>query len=196
MKREATKSRTTNETSITVSLCLDGTGTAQIRTGIGFMDHMLDAVARHGFFDLTIQAQGDLGVDAHHTMEDLGLVLGEALRAALGDRHGIRRYGSAMVPMDESLARVVIDLSGRPCLAYDVKPEPPEVGGISARLYREFFQALVNNAGLTLHIAMLSGEEGHHMLEAVFKAFGRALDAAAACDPRRQGPPSTKGTLG
>lgn len=187
--------RETRETQIEVMIDLDGPGVSQISTGLPFMDHMLEAFARHGYFGLTVQASGDLEIDAHHTMEDLGLVLGTAVREALGTRESIARYGAAFVPMDEALARCVVDISGRPHLAYEVVPQEAVAGGISLRLFREFFQALVNSASLTLHIHLLSGVEAHHCLESVFKAFGRALDAAVHTDSRCDGVPSTKGML-
>jgi imidazoleglycerol-phosphate dehydratase len=193
--RKADTKRETRETSVEVELVVDGSGMVEVETGVPFLDHMLEACARHGYFDLKIKASGDLDVDAHHTMEDVGLTLGRAIRTALGDRKAINRFGAALVPMDEALARVVIDISGRPFLAYDVKPETAVVGGVSARLFREFFQALVNSSGMTLHIALLQGEEVHHILEAVFKAFGRCLDQATQADPRSAGVPSTKGVL-
>jgi imidazoleglycerol-phosphate dehydratase len=193
---QADYTRTTKETDITVSLVLDGRGQAEVTTGVPFMDHMLDAFARHGFFDLRVAAKGDLQVDAHHTLEDLGLVLGEVLRRAVGDNAGLTRFGAAVVPMDEALARVVLDLSGRPCLAWRVRHDGRPVGGVDARLFREFFQALTNSAGLTLHVDLLAGEELHHCYEAIFKAFGRALDAATRPEPRAAGQvPSTKGSL-
>ena len=188
--------RTTKETDIAVTLVLDGSGQADVTTGVPFMDHMLDAFARHGFFDLRVAARGDLQVDAHHTLEDLGLVLGDAIRQAAGDKTGLTRFGSAEVPMDEALARVVLDLSGRPCLAWRVRHDSRQVGGLDARLFREFFQALANSAGMTLHVDLLAGEELHHCYEAVFKAFGRALDRATRPEPRAAGRiPSTKGRL-
>jgi len=193
--RQSAIQRTTRETAISVDLVLDGSGQSSVATGLPFMDHMLTAFARHGYFDLTVKANGDLQVDAHHTLEDLGLVLGEALREAVGIKKGIRRFGSAFVPMDDALARVVIDLSGRPYLGYRVKTEAREVGGFHTRLIREFFQALANTAGVTIHIDLLAGEEVHHVFEAVFKAFGRALDDATRAEPRCQDVPSTKGTL-
>jgi len=195
MKRQADIERETRETRIRLGLTLDGTGEARIDTGLPFVDHMLCAWARHGHFDLTIAARGDLEVDAHHTMEDLGLALGQAIRQALNDKAGIVRFGCAYVPMDESLVRVVVDLSGRPYLAYRGVPETATVGGFPARLFREFFQAVVNTAGVTLHIDVLAGEEAHHVFEAVFKACGRALDQAVRLDARTQGVPSTKGVL-
>lgn len=194
-KRQADVRRTTRETDIAVKLALDGAGKAAVATGVPFMDHMLGAFARHGYFDLTVKAKGDLEIDAHHTLEDLGLVLGQALKDALGDKAGITRFGAACVPMDDALARAVLDLSGRPYLAWRVKPAAGTAGGVDVRLFREFFQALVNTAGLTLHVDLEAGEEIHHILEAVFKAFGRALAQAVARDPRCTGVPSTKGSL-
>jgi len=193
--RKAAAKRKTRETDVAVELNLDGAGRATVDTGLPFMNHMLTAFARHGYVDLTVRARGDLPVDAHHTMEDVGLVFGQALRQAVGERRGVRRFGAALIPMDEALARVVIDLSGRPCLVYNVRTDTPEAGGIHTRLFREFFQGLVNTAGLTLHIDLLAGDEVHHCIEAVFKAFGRALAEAAAADPRGQDVPTTKGTL-
>jgi len=193
--RQCKVRRSTKETTIAVDLVLDGTGIAAVETGIPFMDHMLAAFARHGYFDLRVKATGDLEVDAHHTIEDLGLVLGQAIREALGDKAGIARYGTAYVPMDEALARVAVDLAGRPGLGFRVRQVSATVGGFDVRLIREFFQALVNAGGITLHLDLIAGEEAHHIYEAVFKAFGRALDAATALEPRCQGVPSTKGSL-
>ena len=193
--RTANVKRKTRETDNCLALGLDGTGAATVDTGLPFLDHMLQAMAKHGYFDLNIIAKGDLDVDAHHTIEDLGLTLGQAIREAVGDKRGIRRYGCAHVPLDEALARVVIDLSGRPYLAYNVGCDDRQVGGFDARLFREFFQALVNAGGITLHIERLAGEEIHHIFEAVFKAFGRALDEATSLDLRCTGIPSTKGAL-
>ena len=193
--RQCEVRRSTNETKIALDLVLDGTGIAVVETGIPFMDHMLTAFARHGYFDLRVKATGDLEVDAHHTIEDLGIVLGQAIREALGDKAGIARYGTAYVPMDEALARVVVDLAGRPGLGFRVRQVSSTVGGFDVRLIREFFQALVNAGGITLHLDLIAGEEAHHIYEAVVKAFGRALDAATALEPRCQGVPSTKGSL-
>lgn len=187
--------RGSRETQIEVEFNLDGRGECDIRTGLPFMDHMLEGFARHGYFDLAIQAKGDLEIDAHHTMEDLGLALGNAIRKALGERRGIRRFGFFLLPMDEALASCALDISGRPHLAYHVSPQELAAGGMSIRLFREFFQALVNTAGLTLHINLLAGVEAHHCLEAVFKAFGKALDRAVRIEPRCAGVPSTKGML-
>ncbi len=196
MRRQADISRRTNETNIRVKLDLDGPdGDVRIASGIPFVDHMLGAFSRHGHFGLTVEADGDLQVDAHHTLEDLGLVFGQALRQAVGQKEGIRRFGHAVVPMDEALVRAVVDLSGRPFLGYRIAPPAENVGGFHARLFREFFQGLVNSAGIALHLDMLSGEEVHHVFEGAFKAFGRALDQATRLDPRCTGVPSTKGVL-
>jgi len=195
MDRRSNIKRTTRETDIQLQLELDGPGSVRVSTGLPFCDHMLEAFARHGRFGLDIAAKGDLEVDAHHTIEDLGLVLGDAFREALGDKAGIARFGTAYVPMDEALARVSLDLSGRPCLAYRLTSPAVEVGGFHSRLFREFFQAFVNRGGVTLHIDLLAGEEAHHAFEAVFKAFGRALDQATQLDPRSTGVLSTKGVL-
>ncbi len=194
MVRKASVTRETRETQIRLDLALEA-GEISVNTGLPFMDHMLEAFARHGHFALQVQAQGDLDVDAHHTMEDLGLTLGRALKEALGGKQSIRRFGMAYVPMDEALARVVIDLSGRPFLGYRVTPPNPLCGGFDSRLFHEFFQAVVNAGALTLHLDLLAGAEVHHAFEAIFKAFGRALDQAAASDPCSTGVPSTKGVL-
>ncbi len=194
-ERFAAVRRTTRETDIEVKISLDGTGRGQIDTGIPFMDHMLELFARHGFFDLEVKAVGDLAVDYHHTMEDLGLVLGDALAKALGDKAGIRRYGNMILPMDETLVLVALDLSGRPCLVFDVKSPAPLVKDIDVRLFHEFFQALSVKAGMNLHVKMLAGEEVHHVYEAIFKGFAKALDQATAIDPRVVGVLSTKGSL-
>ena len=194
--REATVSRDTLETQITVSVCLDGTGKAEFDTGLPFLEHMLDQIARHGMVDLDIKANGDLHIDAHHTVEDIGITLGQALAKAVGDRRGILRYGHAYVPLDEALSRVVIDFSGRPCLHYDVPFTRASVGDFDVDLFAEFFHGLVNHAHLTLHIDNLKGENSHHQAETVFKAFGRALRMAVSADERA--PlimPSTKGVL-
>ena len=193
--RKANVKRKTRETYNCLALGLDGTGAAKVDTGLPFLDHMLQAMAKHGYFDLNIITKGDLEIDAHHTIEDLGLTLGQAISEAVGDKCGIRRYGSAHVPLDEALARVVIDLSGRPHLSYNVGFDDRQVGGFDARLFHEFFQALANAGGITLHIDLLAGEEIHHIFEAVFKAFGRALDEATSFDLRCTGIPSTKGAL-
>lgn len=194
-QRTAEVSRTTRETDIRVKLQLDGTGQSCIDTGVPFMDHMLELVAGHGFFDLEVKAAGDLRVDYHHTLEDLGLVLGQALREAVGDKIGIRRYGACLLPMDEALAQVALDLSGRPCLVYNVTPPAPMIRDLDCRLFHEFFQALAAAAGLNLHIDLQKGEEVHHAFEAIFKAFAKALDQAVAVDSRVKGVLSTKGTL-
>lgn len=195
MQRKADIERKTKETQIQISLDVDGTGLQEIATGIGFLDHMLTLFSAHGFFDLTVTARGDLEVDAHHTVEDIGLVLGEALNQALGDRQGIVRYGQATVPMDEALATVTIDLSNRPYIVYNV----PEICGVKgvfdAGLAKEFFRALAHKAGMNLHINVAYGENEHHILEAVFKALARALDQAAGFDRRISGVRSTKGSL-
>ena len=194
--REATVSRDTLETQITVSVCLDGTGKAAFDTGLPFLEHMLDQIARHGMVDLDIKAHGDLHIDAHHTVEDIGITLGQALAKAVGDRRGILRYGHAYVPLDEALSRVVIDFSGRPCLHYDVPFTRASVGDFDVDLFAEFFHGLVNHAHLTLHIDNLKGENSHHQAETVFKAFGRALRMAVSTDERAPSAmPSTKGVL-
>ena len=187
--------RNTTETSIYVKWNLDGTGKGEISTGIPFMDHMLTLFARHGGFDLTVQAQGDLEVDCHHTMEDLGLTMGHALTQALGMKEGIRRYGSFLLPMDESLALVSLDLSGRPFLMYDVEPPAEYIRDLDTALFKEFFTALSVKGGVTLHIRMLSSGEVHHVFEAIFKGLARALAEAVSIDSRVQGVPSTKGVL-
>jgi len=194
--RSAEVTRNTAETRIRVALNLDGSGQAQLSTGIGFFDHMLDQIARHGLIDLDIQAQGDLHIDGHHTVEDVGITLGQAFAKALGDKKGIRRYGHAYVPLDEALSRVVIDLSGRPGLEMDVPFKSGMIGGFDTQLAHEFFQGFVNHAGATLHIDNLKGENAHHQCETVFKAFARALRVAVERDPRAAGTiPSTKGSL-
>ena len=187
--------RNTTETSIYVKWNLDGTGKGEISTGIPFMDHMLTLFARHGGFDLTVQAQGDLEVDCHHTMEDLGLTMGHALTQALGMKEGIRRYGSFLLPMDETLALVSLDLSGRPFLVYDVEPPAEYIRDLDTALFKEFFTALTVKGGVTLHIRMLSAGEVHHVFEAIFKGFARALSEAVSIDARVHGVPSTKGVL-
>ena len=194
--REATVSRDTLETQITVSVCLDGTGKAEFDTGLPFLDHMLDQIARHGMVDLNIKANGDLHIDAHHTVEDIGITLGQTLAKAVGDRRGILRYGHAYVPLDEALSRVVIDFSGRPSLHYNVPFTRALVGEFDVDLFAEFFHGLVNHAHLTLHIDNLKGENSHHQAETVFKAFGRALRMAVCADERAPSAmPSTKGVL-
>ena len=194
--RVASLSRETKETQISVSLNLDGSGESKLATGLPFLDHMLDQVARHGLIDLEIKANGDLDIDAHHTVEDIGITFGQALTQALGSKTGIRRYGHAYVPLDEALSRVVIDFSGRPGLEYRVDFPRARVGDFDVDLIREFFEGLVNHAQITLHIDSLAGRNAHHVAETVFKAFGRALRAAVELDPRRQDTvPSTKGSL-
>ena len=196
MTRIAQLSRKTKETDLHVQVNLDGKGEARIKTGIGFFDHMLEALARHGLFDLTIEARGDLHVDGHHTVEDTGIVLGQAIAQALGSRAGIRRYADSMVPLDEALVRCVVDVSGRPYLAYHIDiPKWQMLGDYDVFLTPEFFRALVQNAGLTVHLDLIRGDNPHHIVEAAFKAFARSLDGATALDPRVTGVPSTKGTL-
>jgi imidazoleglycerol-phosphate dehydratase len=194
--RQADVTRNTLETRIRVALDLDGTGVAKLATGIGFFDHMLDQIARHGLIDLTVEASGDLHIDAHHTVEDVGITLGQALAKALGDKKGLRRYGQAYVPLDEALSRVVVDLSGRPGLVFNVPFTRAMIGEFDVDLVHEFFQGLVNHAGITLHIDALRGDNAHHQCETVFKAFARALRMATEADPRAAGAvPSTKGSL-
>ncbi len=194
--RAAKRSRRTGETDIVLDLALDGGGAGGRETGVGFLDHMLDLLARHGRLDLTVSATGDLQTGSHHTVEDVGIVLGQALDEALGDRAGIFRYGHAVVPMDEARAACAIDVSGRPFLCIDDGGLPPgETGGFEHELLEEFFRAVVNNARLTLHLEVQAGTNAHHMIEACFKAFARALRAAIAIDPTESGVPSTKGTL-
>jgi imidazoleglycerol-phosphate dehydratase len=193
--RTASIKRNTKETDICLSLNLDGHGTAELNTGIPFLDHMLEQIARHGLIDLSIDANGDLEIDAHHTVEDIGICLGEALRDAVGDKVGIVRYGHAYVPLDEALSRVVLDLSGRPGLEYRVDFPKETVGGFDIELFKEFFQAVSNHGRITLHIDAICGNNNHHIIETVFKAFGRALRMAVESDPRQSGIPSTKGAL-
>ncbi len=194
-KREVEVARKTKETDIVVKINLDGNGKASVSTGIPFINHMLELFARHGFFDLDVKAVGDIEIDYHHTMEDLGLVLGEAIAKALGDKAGIRRYGHCILPMDESLALVALDLSGRPYLVYDLIPPATLVKDIDTALFREFFQALCVKSGMNLHIQLMKGEEVHHVFEAVFKSFAKALDQAVSFDARIDGVLSTKGSL-
>ncbi|WP_081689156.1 imidazoleglycerol-phosphate dehydratase HisB [Inquilinus limosus] len=195
--RSATIDRATRETRISATVDLDGTGRSDIQTGIGFLDHMLDQLARHGLFDLTVRAEGDLHIDFHHTTEDVGIVLGQAFAKALGDRRGIQRYGEAHVPMDEALSRVAVDISARPYLVWDVRFTRDKLGEMDTELFREWFHAFAQNAGLTLHVANLTGENNHHIVESCFKALARALRAATSIDARRpDAVPSTKGTLG
>jgi imidazoleglycerol-phosphate dehydratase len=194
--RRATIRRDTKETKIGVSVDLDGVGAAKISTGIGFFDHMLDQIARHGTIDLEIDAQGDLHIDGHHTVEDVGIALGMAVAEAVGDKRGLTRYGHAYVPLDEALSRVVIDFSGRPSLTMNVPFKAGMIGGFDAQLAHEFFQGFANHALVTLHIDNLRGENAHHQCETVFKAFARALRTAVTLDPRSAGVvPSTKGSL-
>jgi imidazoleglycerol-phosphate dehydratase len=196
MARQAQIERNTLETRIRVAVDLDGTGTARLQTGVPFFEHMLDQVARHGLIDLEILADGDLQIDAHHTVEDVGIALGQAVAKAVGDKTGIRRYGHAYVPLDEALSRVVVDLSGRPGLTYQVAFPRALIGSFDVDLFREFFQAFVNHAAVTLHIDTLRGDNAHHVAETCFKAFGRALRMALEPDPRLAGTvPSTKGVL-
>ena len=194
--RQAQITRNTKETQISVSLNLDGSGKANLASGLGFLDHMLDQIARHGVMDIDVHAQGDLHIDAHHTVEDIGISLGQAFAQAIGDKKGIRRYGHAYVPLDEALSRVVIDVSGRPEMEYDVKFTRAMIGNFDVDLIHEFFQGFVNHALITLHIDNLRGNNAHHQAETVFKAFGRALRMAVEADPRMAGvTPSTKGSL-
>jgi imidazoleglycerol-phosphate dehydratase len=194
--RIATVSRRTAETDITLQLKVDGTGVSRIDTGIPFLDHMLTLFAKHGLFDLDVKAKGDVAVDYHHTVEDIGLVLGEAFKTALGDKIGLKRYGFFLLPMDESLARVVLDLGGRPHLVYEVQAPTMFVRDFNLALVKEFFQAFANNVGANVHIQLLYGEEPHHVVEAVFKCFARALDVATQIEPRAADQlPSTKGML-
>ena len=194
--RTATYDRKTNETRIGITLALDGDGQSRIATGIGFFDHMLEQLSRHSLIDLTVEADGDLHIDTHHTVEDTGIVLGYALRDALGGKAGIQRYGAAILPMDDALCRAAIDLSGRPWLHWNVPFTQPAIGMMDTEVFKEFFQALANGAGANIHIDILHGVNNHHMIEATFKAFARALRAAVEIDPRRpSGLASTKGRL-
>ncbi len=196
MERTAKVVRDTNETQIRVAINIDGTGQQKLNTGVPFLDHMLDQIARHGLIDLDISAKGDLHIDAHHTVEDVGITLGQAFAKAIGDKKGIRRYGHAYVPLDEALSRVVIDFSGRPGLEFHVPFKRSMIGSFDVDLTHEFFQGFVNHALMTLHIDNLRGENAHHQCETVFKAFGRALRMAAELDARAAGTiPSTKGSL-
>jgi imidazoleglycerol-phosphate dehydratase len=195
MSRTAQISRTTGETDIRVSLNLDGTGEGRRRTGVGFYDHMLDAFARHGGFDLDVDAKGDLETGSHHTVEDVGIAIGQAIDEALGDRSGITRFGHAVVPMDDARASAAIDVSGRPYVAFEGDIPPRTIGGFETDLVEEFLRAVANNAKLTVHVAVERGRDPHHMVEAAFKAFARALREALAIDPSVTGIPSTKGLL-
>ena len=195
MSRTASIERITKETRIKLSIDLDGTGQSKVCTSVPFLDHMLDLFARHGLFDLDVEANGDIDIDFHHTVEDVGIVLGQAVREALGDKKGIRRYGQATVPMDETLASVAADLSGRPYMVYNVRLPKVKIGEFDVELAREFFQALANNIGANLHINVMYGDNVHHILEACFKATARALDMATQLDPRIDGVLSTKGKL-
>lgn len=187
--------RKTNETEVSVQLELQGRGSFRGDTGLPFLNHMLELLTRHGLFNLSVTAKGDLEVDAHHTVEDIGITMGMALQQALGEKRNINRFGSTMVPMDEALAMVALDLSGRPCLCYQAKYLSPRTGDFDVELVEEFLKALVNNAGITLHVQVLSGRNTHHIVEAIFKALGRALKEAVQLDPRVEGIPSTKGVL-
>lgn len=195
MNRTKSCSRKTKETQINVTICLDGTGQSQIDTGIAFFDHMLEGFAKHGLFDLHIEAKGDLQVDCHHTVEDTGIVLGQAVSGALGDKAGIKRYGSMVLPMDETLALCAVDLSGRPYLNYQAVFTSPKTGDMDTEMIREFFYAVSYSAAMNLHIKILDGTNSHHMAEAMFKAFGRALSAASSKEPRMKEVWSAKGSL-
>lgn len=195
MDRKGRVERKTKETDIKVELELDGSGKAEVETGIPFLNHMLDSFSRHGLFDLKLKAKGDIEVDYHHTVEDVGLALGQAFKESLGDKHGIRRFGEASCPLDETLAKVVVDLSGRPYLSYNVKIRPGRVGNFDTDLPHEFFAAFANQLGMNLHIDVVRGENPHHIIEACFKAFARAMDMATQLDGRIQGVLSTKGSL-
>jgi imidazoleglycerol-phosphate dehydratase len=194
-QRRAEVKRTTTETDISLVLDLDGTGKAEVATGIGFLDHMLELFAHHGRFDLTVRAAGDLHVDGHHTVEDIGLALGQALREALGDKRGIRRYGSFLLPMDEALALVALDLSGRPYFVHDLQLAGVRIGEFDGDLTPHFLRSLATQSGMTLHVRLLAGSDAHHIVEAVFKAFARALAEACELHGRDDDVPSTKGTL-
>ena len=194
-KRTAEVTRNTLETQISVKLDLDGTGESKLSTQVPFLDHMLDQIARHGIFDLEVEARGDLHIDAHHTVEDIGITLGQAFAKAVGDKKGVRRYGHAYVPLDEALSRVVVDLSGRPGLEFRIEFVRARIGEFDVDLVHEFFQGFVNHAHVTLHVDNLRGANAHHQVETAFKAFGRALRMAVELDPRVGGVPSTKGAL-
>ena len=194
--RKAQVTRKTAETDISVALDLDGTGSYDMKTGVGFFDHMLDQLARHSLIDMTVRCDGDLHIDDHHTVEDVGIAIGQALAKAVGDKAGIRRYGSCLLPMDDALVRAALDLSGRPFLVWNVQMTAAKIGSFDTELVREFFQALATHGGITLHVEALSGVNSHHIAEAAFKAVARALRDALETDPRREGAvPSTKGTL-
>lgn len=193
--RKSAITRKTNETNIAMTLLVDGEGKSEINTGIGFFDHMLNHVSKHGFFDITVKAEGDLDVDCHHTIEDIGIVFGKCLSEALGNREGICRYGQSILPMEEALVLVALDISGRPCLGFDVSFSTERLGAMDTQMVEEFFKAVCLHAGLNLHIKALAGKNDHHIAEAVFKAFGRALDMAVQKDSRISGVLSTKGML-
>lgn len=195
MQRSSEINRETTETNISLSLTIDGDGQYDISTPVPFLNHMLELMTRHGLFDLKIKADGDVEIDGHHTVEDIGICLGQAFKEALGDKKGIKRYGNAIVPMDEALAEVALDISGRASLTFNVDIPKEKVGDFDVELAQEFFQALVSNGGITLHVDLRRGANTHHCLEAVFKAFGRAMDAATSLDSRVKGVPSTKGRL-
>lgn len=195
MARTAELKRKTKETDIALKIQVDGSGKDDINTGIGFLDHMLNLFTRHGLFDLEVKAEGDLNVDAHHTVEDIGIVLGQVIKEALGEKKSIKRYGTAFVPMDEALAMVALDLGGRPFLVYDAQYTSEKVGEMETELVEEFFRAVAFNAGMNLHIKVFYGSNNHHIVEAIFKAFGRALDEATKIDDRIEGVMSTKGRL-
>jgi imidazoleglycerol-phosphate dehydratase len=195
MERKAFIRRKTNETDVSLKIDIDGIGNSKIDTGIGFFDHMLLLFAKHGFFDLEVETKGDLEVDGHHTVEDTGIVLGRAIKKALGKKESIKRYGTSYVPMDESLALVVLDISERPFLVFDIPPVSEKIGDMDTQLIEEFFRAVAFNGGITLHIKGLYGKNSHHIIEGIFKAFGKALDEATQFDERIQGVMSTKGLL-
>ncbi len=195
MKRSAKINRKTKETEINLELNLDGSGKSQIETGIGFFNHMLDSFCKHGFFDMDLHVKGDLYVDSHHTIEDTGIVLGQAIKKALGDKEGIKRFGTFILPMDEALVLSVIDLSGRPYLSYELELERGKIGYMDTEMVKEFFHAVSYSAGINLHIKMLNGSNNHHIVEATFKAFAKALDEACGFDNRIDGVLSTKGTI-
>ena len=195
MSRSASLKRETTETIIKLDLELDGTGDYEVQTGIGFFDHMLEGFSRHGFFDLKVTADGDIGVDSHHTIEDTGIVLGQAIKKALGDKKGIKRYGSVILPMDEALVLCAIDLSGRPYLVFDAEFTTDKVGDLDTEMVKEFFYAISYTTGMNLHIKVLSGSNNHHIIEGIFKAFAKSLDAAIQLDPRITDVLSTKGSL-